>query len=77
MAMKIGTLLLLLLFIGVLLLAYCSSRSSTPTGFGPTSLQLQTGQVQTLKLQNDKEPPPAGVEATVTEFKNEEDTGIL
>ena len=75
--MKTCSLILLLLFFGVLLLAYCTSRTNTRTGADSTSLQLQAGQIQTVKLQNDKDPPPAGVEATIREFNNVEDTGIL
>jgi hypothetical protein len=77
--MKTGTLLLLFLFFAILALAYCNRRSDVQvqTGAGSNNLLPQTGQTQTLKLQNDKEPPTAGVEATIIEFDGEKDTGIL
>jgi hypothetical protein len=82
--------LLLLLFFGLLILAWCTRGQRDITGAG-TEIQRVEGlggaepefdgspsrDIQSLRISDGKEPPPVGVEATITEFNNALDIGAL
>jgi hypothetical protein len=82
--------LLLLLFFGLLILGFCTRSRRDITGVGSEIQRIEglggvgpefdgspSQDIQSLRISDGKEPPPAGVEATITEFNNALDIGAL
>ena len=82
--------LLLLLFFGLLILGFCTRGRQDITGAG-SEIQRAEGlggvgpefdgspsqDIQSLRISDGKEPPPAGIEATITEFNSALDIGAM